>query len=223
MLVSITLYSTNKKKTEKNDSYNIKQIINFALPTTLIWGLGTLIVFSGPIFIKLLGGSYKLAGLFTAAFILVRIPLYLSGAVYINLLPSISKADAVRDKNMVNMYIKKSILFFIVLSILMVIGVWFFGPQIMQLIYGKKFIFGRVDLVLLSMITGCYLLAFLFNQILLAKSLLRGTLLSWSISSALLVLFIYLINLDLLLRVELGLLFSSFSVMVFLLIILIRS
>jgi len=173
----------------------------------------------GPFLIKTLGGpqANKLVGLFASVFALVSSARMLVSALSSALLPNLSRAEALGDIDLQKRYIKKSILFVLSVSLLVIILFGLLGPFIIKTVYGKEFILRRLDIFLIAAMGGFFFLAQLLNNILLARSLTKEVLISWGSALFILILFVWFARIETLLRVEAGLCLANFVALVLML------
>ncbi|MDI6840292.1 MAG: oligosaccharide flippase family protein [bacterium] len=206
---------TGDNKEAKNESQ--KEFFSFAALATFIHFFRIFILRSGPIFLKMLGGTDAnlLTGLYSSALVLLNSLHILFTALSTAIFPNLTRVEVLKEEGIKKRYIKKAILLATGLASLMIILFSFLGAWILKVIYGKEFILSRLDLFLISSMMGFYFIAELLNYIFLAKLLTKEAFIIWSVSFLFLILFIYLSNLPPLLRVELGLCIASFLNFIF--------
>lgn len=192
---------------------DLKGFFNFAGPVTLSSFLAIFLLRCGPLLIKTLGGieANRSAGLFASVFALVSVGRMAVSALGTVLFPNLSRANALGNIELQKRYIRKSFFLMSGLCVLMIIGLWLFGPIIMKIVYGKEFVLRRLDILLIATMGGFFFLAQLLNSILLARSLTKEVLISWGSALLFLVLFIWITELSPLLRVEAGLCLATFT------------
>jgi O-antigen/teichoic acid export membrane protein len=215
IILSSTWYWRNKDKFKEGDNpYFISkiQMLRFVVPTMLMFGCGAYFYNTGPVFIKLLGGTSgnELAGFFLIAVMISRLPLQLSEALSTNLLPNMSRLCAKGDWRSITYYIRKSHHLFIPFSLISVIVIYFFGPKILDVFFPGS-IYTRLGMALLMTATGIIMMVAAYNQFLLAMRKLTNVVTSWFIGCLVLTLALFYPS-DILFRLEIGYILSSIAI-----------
>ncbi|MCW2680791.1 MAG: hypothetical protein JWM62_2192 [Frankiales bacterium] len=178
---------------------------------------------AGPLLVALLSGPAEQAqaGVFLAALVLVRIPMFLFAAVQASLVPDIAAAAAAREWDRVVSAVRALALLVLCLGGATVAVLAAVGPLLVRLLFGEGFVLDRMDMVLLS--AGCfaYLLAQVFNQALVALGRLGAGLLGWCCGLVLLAAGTAAVD-DLQRRVEVGLLAGSLAAAAAMMVLLLR-
>ncbi len=185
----------------------------FLTTATILNFLDVFILRSPPIFIKIFGGTMgdKLAGMFSSTFSLVSSGRSLLLAVFSVLMPHIALAEGEKNPALARQYIKKGSLYVFPLvgGIILIFVIW--GPEIIRLIYGNKFIISRIDVILITLIMSFYLTAKLANRIFVGKGIVRENLYYLFIVNAFLIILLFFIKVSPLLRVEIAFNIALFS------------
>jgi len=173
---------------------------------TLLNFLDVFILRSPPIFIKLFGGSMgdKLAGIFSSIFSLVNSSRTLLLAVFSVLMPHIALAEGGKNPELARQYIKRGFLYVFPLvgGMMLIFALW--GPEIIRLVYGNKFIISRINVVLVTLIMSFYLTARLANRIFVGKGIVRENLYYIFGVNIFLIILLFFIKISPLLRVEIA-------------------
>jgi O-antigen/teichoic acid export membrane protein len=117
---------------------------------------------------------------------------------------------ALKDRSRIRRYIFKSFGIVGLFAFVSVLIYFFFGPQLIQLLYGKEYIVSRMDTTLIAVCVGFFLFSLLLFRIHLSRGTPEYPSYSLLVSLLVLILMIYGLNLQPLLLVEIALLSSSF-------------
>lgn len=187
-------------------------VLKFALIGTLIGFMSQWFLRAGPLLLKMLSaekGSY-LAGLFSAMIMPLSTVRTVILALLVSLYPNLSRVYSLKDRNRIRRYIFKSMSILGVIVLVSVIIYCFFGPQLIQLLYGKEYIVSSRDTTLVAFSVGFFLFSLLFFRIHLSRGTPKYPSYSFLVSLLVLILMIYFLNLEPLLLVEVALLSCSF-------------
>lgn len=135
--------------------------------------LSQLLVNAAPIVAKLMtsGAQRPSAGRLLAGLVLTRVPLFLFSAVQAALLPSLAAALSRGDRTGFVRGLQRLCAALGGLSLLGIVGAAAVGPPLMRLLFGARYELGTLTLTALATASGCYMLAAVFAQSLVA---LRG-------------------------------------------------
>ena len=160
----------NPLKWKRIEKLNL-HIVRFILIAGIISLMNQWIIRIGPLILKLIGGDTAdyYAGLFSA----IIMPLNLVRTVVISLLvglfPNLSRAYSLKDENLIRRYILKSFGLVGLLIILIIPVYYYFGSNIVRLLFGAEFVALRSDTTLLSIVISLSLLGILLSKILMAR------------------------------------------------------
>ena len=191
--------------------FNIS-MLKFALIGTLIGFMSQWFLRAGPLLLKMLApqeGSH-LAGLFSAMIMPLSAVRTFVLALFVSLYPNLSRVYSLKDRKRIRRYIFKSfgiVGLFVSVSVLVY---FFFGTQLIQLLYGKEYVISRMDATLVAICVGFFLFSLLLFRIHLARGTPEYPSYSFLVSLLVLFLMIYGLNLEPLLLVEVALLSCSF-------------
>lgn len=191
--------------------FNIS-ILKFALIGTLIGFMSQWFLRAGPLLLKMLApeeGSH-LAGLFSAMIMPLSTVRTFVLALFVSLYPNLSRVYSLKDRKRIHRYIFKSIGIVGLFVLISVLIYFFFGPQLIQLLYGKEYIVSRIDTTLVAICVGFFLFGLLLFRIHLSRGTPEYPSYSFLVSLLVLFLMIYGLNLEPLLLVEISLLSCSF-------------
>lgn len=163
-----------------------RALTRFAGPLGLV-ALGDQILLSGgPVLVMLQGGdgASKAAGVVFAATMLVRAPAYLFQGVGAALLPNLTTMLARRDVAGFRRAVGRTLAVLSAFSAVAAIGAFAVGPTVMTMLYGDGFDTTRLDLALLAIGAGGYLVAGTLSQAALARSETVSTAAIWIASAA---------------------------------------
>ncbi|MEA1913585.1 MAG: oligosaccharide flippase family protein [candidate division WOR-3 bacterium] len=148
------------------------EIIKFIMIGTFISLMNMWIMRSGPVLLKIVGEAEadKLAGLFSAIMIPLNLARTIVIALFTALYPNLSRAYSLEDKNLIQRYVFKSIGIVGIIIIFLIPIYYFFGPQIVRLLFGEEFIVSKIDSTLLAFAFSFYFIALLQSKILLARN-----------------------------------------------------
>lgn len=195
------------------NSPTYRQLSKYVLPTMAMFAVSTYFYNTGPSFIKLLGGesANETAGLFLIAVMISRLPLQLSEALSINLLPNMSRLIVQGDWRGIRYYILKSYQIFIPLLFICLVGIYIFGPLILRFIY-PEFTYSRLGLNILVLSIGVIMLTAAFIQFLLADNRVMNVVVGWMVGGIILTLVVFWMPGDILVRLETGYLAGAISI-----------
>jgi O-antigen/teichoic acid export membrane protein len=124
------------------------------------------------------------AGVFIAALVMTRIPLFFFGAVQATFLPALARLNAVGDRHG---FLRQT---WLVLALAggaggaFVVGLAAIGPWVLRLLYGPDFASDRAVLVVLGLGAAGYMVAQALAQALIALRAYRAPLYAWAAGSA---------------------------------------
>jgi O-antigen/teichoic acid export membrane protein len=201
------------KEDHVGQDMTMRHLLGYIVPAMAMFGCVTYFYNTGPIFIKLLGGSSanEVAGLFLIAAMVARSPLQISEALSANLLPSMSRLCAQGDWRSVRGYVAKSYQLFIPLSLTAIGGAALLGPEIIRLIY-PGFSYSRMGLTLLVVGTVVLIMMAAPGQFLMARSKVANVATGWLVGCVALTLVVFMMPGDLLFRLEIGYLVAGLGV-----------
>jgi len=207
----VTKDSRPSIKWEKGDKLN-PQIIRFILIGGFISLMNQWVVRAGPILIKILGGNsaFYYAGLFSAIMMPLNLARTVVIALLIGLFPNLSRAYSLKDENLIRRYTLKSAGIVGALIIFIVPVYYFFGPEIVKLIYGEGYTALRSDTTLLAFVIAFFLVGTLLSKIIMARGTPRYSAISFFIGILGLFITLYLVNLSPLKSVGTALLVCNF-------------
>jgi O-antigen/teichoic acid export membrane protein len=110
---------------------------------------------------------------------IARAPLQLFQAVQTSLLPHLTRLGSQGDEEDFRASVRVTILAIAGFAGLVTLAVLIAGPHLMQIAFGKKHTYQRVDLVIVSIGMGLYLSAATLNQAALAKGQVRRASFCW--------------------------------------------
>jgi len=175
-LLVIIFYQLSLKVNFFPNLKNIKtlnwDIIKFILAATFISLMNIWLFRAGPILLKTFGESEadKLAGLFGAIVMPLNLLRIVVMSLQAGLYPNLSRAYSIKNKNLINRYILKSFAIIIGIISFVLIAYYFYGPQIVLLIYKKQeFMVSRLDTTLLALVYSFYFLGLHLTKILMAR------------------------------------------------------
>jgi O-antigen/teichoic acid export membrane protein len=137
---------------------------------------------AGPIVLQILGVDHTAAGRFSAGFILVRLPLFFTGALQASLLPRLVEAAEIGDQPGFNRTLRQMVLVVAGLGVVALSAFALIGPQVVRLLFGASYVVARADLVVLALSSVMLLLAALLQSAALATSGHRVVAASWAAS-----------------------------------------
>lgn len=150
-------------------------------------------------------GESAVAGQFQAGLIIARVPLFLFQAVQASLLPKLAGLAASGELTDFRSGLRRLSLVVTAIAVGATVGAFAIGPPVLRLLFGPEFDFlERIDLGLLALASGVFMLAQALSQALIALKGHAKVALGWAVAVAAMVTTIALGE-DLLLRVELGL------------------
>lgn len=150
-------------------------------------------------------GEAAIAGQFQAGLIISRVPLFLFQAVQASLLPKLAGLAASGRFADFRTGLRRLLVVVVVIGIAATAGAFAFGPFALQLLFGPEFdLLDRMDLGLLALASGAFMVAQALSQALIALNGHARVAAGWGVAVAVMAAFIALGD-DLLLRVELGL------------------
>jgi O-antigen/teichoic acid export membrane protein len=153
---------------------------------------------AGPLLVKATAdaGGAALAGFAFNVLLIARAPLQLFQAVQTSILPHLTRARAGGERDAfersVNVTLTAIAGFAGIVALVMLAA----GPQVMDLLFGGKFDYGRWGLVIVALGMGLYLSAATLNQALLAHARATQSAACWAACAVAFVLFLLLVDFD---------------------------
>ncbi|MBX9246437.1 hypothetical protein ICW40_16715 [Actinotalea ferrariae] len=144
---------------------------------------GQLLANVGPIAIAALTSPAEqaLSGNFVAAVTIARIPLFFFAAVQAVFLPSLAALVALGRRAELVATMRRALLATTALGVVGTVGVHLLGPWALGLVYGPEFAIDRLDLDLIAVSGGVFMLAQVLAQGLLAHGADRAAAVGWSV------------------------------------------
>lgn len=172
---------------------------------------------SGPVLVELLSpGDGEAPGIFLAALVMARGPLFVFAAVQAVVLPRLAGARRVgRDAFLRTLWTTGRLVGMLAAGGVVVLGV--FGPEIVSLLFGRAYQADRLVVILLAAGSGVYMLAILINQAVIALERHGTALLAWLVAVTVMAVVTAALP-DLQLRVAVGMLAGSTTAGVLLLV-----
>jgi O-antigen/teichoic acid export membrane protein len=128
---------------------------------------------AGPILLKTLGNAEgdKLAGLFSATVM----PLNFARVIVISLqagfYPNLSRAYSTKDNDLIKRYILKSLGIIVGIAFLVILTYYFFGHEIILLIYKKEeFLVSQTNITLIALAYSFFFIGLHLTKILMARN-----------------------------------------------------
>ena len=153
---------------------------------------------AGPLLVKATAdtGGAALAGFTFNVLLIARAPLQLFQAIQTSILPHLTRLRAGGERDpfarSVNLTLRAIAGFAGIVALVMLVA----GPQLMDLLFGGDFDYGRGGLVLVSVGMGLYLSAATLNQALLAQARATQSAACWTACAVVFVLFLLLVEFD---------------------------
>lgn len=127
------------------------------------------------------------AGYIFNVLMIARAPLQLFQAVQTSLLPHLTRLGSQGDEDDFRASVQVTILAIAGFAAVVVLAMVVAGPELMQIAFGKKHVYHRLDLVTVGAGMGLYLCAATLNQAALAKGQLRRASYCWVLCAVLFV------------------------------------
>ncbi|WP_294968962.1 flippase [uncultured Methanosphaera sp.] len=145
----------------------LKTIFKFSIPV-VISGIAEIFIYdTGTFFIGVFLPA-AFAGLYTNASATARIPLIIANSVSTSVLPALSEADSLNDKELLRMYIHQSYRYTTLTTLPISAFIMVYAAPIMSLLFGNAYAQGSEALWIL--VTGM----FFFSVYLIASSMCQG-------------------------------------------------
>ncbi len=133
---------------------------------------------AGPLIVNATAGAAA-AGFIFNVLMIARAPLQLFQAVSTSLLPHLTRLRAEGEEGDFRASVRVTILAIAGFAALVGIAMLIAGPELMQIAFGDKFSYDRVDLLIVTAGMGLYLCAATLNQAALAKGQVRQAAVCW--------------------------------------------
>ncbi|MFL5908014.1 MAG: lipopolysaccharide biosynthesis protein [Solirubrobacterales bacterium] len=133
---------------------------------------------AGPLLVNATAGAAA-AGYIFNVLMIARAPLQLFQAVSTSLLPHLTRLGSQGNEKDFRASVRVTILAIAGFAAVVTLAVLVAGPHLMQIAFGKKHTYERVDLVIVSIGMGLYLSAATLNQAALAKGQIRRASFCW--------------------------------------------
>ena len=172
--------------------------------------LAQLLINASPVLLQVLVGPGNAAevGIFTAALVVARVPLFLFQALQAVLLPALAALAVAGRFDEFRVGVRRMVVVVAVLGGVAVLCALAFGPQLILRVYGPQYPVDRRTIVLLTAASACYLLASTLAQALIAVGQARKVAFGWGTGVVALALVVVVGN-DPLLTVELAFLTAT--------------
>jgi O-antigen/teichoic acid export membrane protein len=150
---------------------NFSNTLRFVLAIKITSIMNQCILRSGPLILKIIvtDNPNYYAGIFSA----ITMPLKLTRTILValcsGLLPNLTEAYSKGDENRIKRYIYKSLGIFALITAAITSLYFFFGPEIIKLIYGEKFLVDRNQTTLLAFAMSFFFLGILMANIMIAR------------------------------------------------------
>ena len=192
-----------------------RQITAPLLVLTVAALLSQLIVNAAPIAAQVLATEDEAvtAGIFIAALVLTRIPLFFFGAVQAAFLPALARLAATGQAAAFARQLRQVLLLVTAVGGIFILTMAAIGPLLLRLLYGDEFIATRTMLVPLALAAALYMVAQVMAQTLIALRAYRAALVGWGAGSVVFMLTL-LVPAELELRVGSAFLAGSLSALV---------
>ena len=128
---------------------------------------------AGPLLVNATAGAAA-AGFIFNVLMIARAPLQLFQAVSTSLLPHLTRLRAEGEEADFRASVRVTILAIAGFAALVGVAMLIAGPELMQIAFGDKFSYDRVDLLIVTAGMGLYLCAATLNQAALARGQVRG-------------------------------------------------
>jgi len=157
-------------KNLKNNS-NFSNILRFVLAIKMTSIMNQCILRSGPLILKVVvtDNPDYYAGIFSAITMPLKLIRTLLITLCIGLLPNLTRAYSEGNDNKVRRYIYKSLGLFILIDIAITTIYFFFGPQIIKLLYREEFLVYRSQTTLLAFAMSFFFMSALMATIMIAR------------------------------------------------------
>lgn len=138
---------------------------------------------AGPVIVQLLAGPGEstAAGLFTAALVIARVPLFAFAAVQAVLLPGLAGFVGARDATGLRARGRLVAVWTGSLGAVGTVAVWLLGPWLVRLLFGPTFTTGRGVITAIAASGAAFMLAQVAAQVLLALGDERVVVLGWAV------------------------------------------
>lgn len=150
------------------------------------------------------------AGIFLAALVVARVPLFLFQAVQATLLPKLSALAGAGRFHEFRSRLGRLLAVVGAIAVVGTVGAAIIGPTVVHLMFGEEYSVGGPDLAMLALAMGLFMVAVSLGQALIALSGQAWVAVGWATGAVLFVVATALGN-DLFFRVEVGLLVGSGS------------
>lgn len=177
--------------------------------------LSQLIVNAAPIAAQVLArpSEAETAGIFIAALVLTRIPLFFFGAVQAAFLPALARLAATGQATAFGKQLRQVLVLVSAVGGLFILVMAAIGPFVLRLLYGDDFVATRAVLVPLAIAAALYMVAQVMAQTLIALRAYPAALIGWAIGSAVFMLALFVPS-ELQLRVGTAFLVGSLASLV---------
>jgi O-antigen/teichoic acid export membrane protein len=158
----------------------------FATAVLLMMLSEQVIVGSGALFVRATEGAAA-AGFIFNVLLVARAPLVLFQAIAASLLPHLTRLRTRRDstgREAFRMSVNTTLLTIAGFAALTTLAVLAVGPEVMQIAFGDKFTYDRVDLAIVAVGMGFYLSGAALNQAALAQGQARRAAACWVLCAA---------------------------------------
>jgi len=142
----------------------VKTLISFSIPV-IITALSEMAIYDISVFVIGYFMATTSVGYYTAADPVARLPLVISMSVATAVLPAASEAFALKDQNLLETYIVQSYRVVTLLVLPMCVGIAVFSGPLLELLFGRDFIFGAGALSILVVGMSFYTLFMISSSI----------------------------------------------------------
>jgi O-antigen/teichoic acid export membrane protein len=161
-----------------SDEFTLARGGRFAAAVFLIMLSEQTFLNAGPLLVNATAGAAA-AGYIFNVLMIARAPLQLFQAVSTSLLPHLTRLGSQGDEEDFRASVRVTILAIAGFAALVALAMLIAGPQLMQIAFGKKHTYERIDLIIVSIGMGLYLSAATLNQAALARGQVRRASFCW--------------------------------------------
>jgi len=163
---------------DASDEFSLARGGRFAGGVFLIMLSEQTIMNAGNLLVNATAGAAA-AGYIFNVLMIARAPLQLFQAVQTSLLPHLTTLRSQRNEKDFRASVRVTIMAVAAFAGVVTLALLIAGPELMQIAFGKKHTYQRVDLVIVSIGMGVYLSAATLNQAALAKGQIRRASMCW--------------------------------------------
>lgn len=145
-------------------------LMRFAIPTSLFFMITSLIMSIDLLTVKAISNNSHDAGFYTAATNIARLPYYLSGALALALLPSISMSTSSENHSLTKSYISQSLRYMLIILVPSTLLISATSSSLVSLLYSQRYAEAAAPLSILIFGLALFSIFFVLSHVVMGSN-----------------------------------------------------